>query len=54
MTKLLEKLTQFFSLKDSISCGLDRYIAGKNPQSVAEIERLTQQYLNRGICGRTI
>jgi len=54
MTKLLEKLTQFFSLTDSVSRGLDAYIASKGPQSVADVERLTQQYINRGICGRTL
>jgi hypothetical protein len=54
MSKLLEKLTQFFNIKDSVSSGLDRYITGKNPQSVAEVEQLTQKYLNRGICGRTL
>lgn len=54
MTKLLEKLTQFFSFKDSVSRGLDTYISSKNPKSVAEVEHLTQKYINRGICGRTL
>ena len=54
MSKLLEKLTQFFSIRNSVNTGLDRYIAGKNPKSVAEVEQLTQKYLNRGICGRTL
>ena len=54
MTKLIKKLTQFFNIKNTVSAGLDAYIAGKNPQSVAEVERLAQKYLNRGICGRTL
>jgi hypothetical protein len=54
MSKLLQKLTKFFSIKDSVSTGLDAYITGKNPQSVAEAEQLAQRYLNRGICGRTL
>jgi hypothetical protein len=54
MTKILQKLTQFFNIKDSVSTGLDRYITGKNPQSVAEVEHLAQKYLNRGVCGRTL
>lgn len=54
MSTLLQELIQFFSIKDTVSTGLDAYIAGKNPQSVAEVERLTQQYINRGICGRTL
>jgi hypothetical protein len=54
MSKLLQKLTQFFTTGDSISYGLDTYIASKNPQSVADVERLAQQYLNRGVCGRTV
>ena len=54
MTKLLEKLTQFFNIRNTVSTGLDAYIANKNPQSVAEVEQLAQKYLNRGICGRTL
>ena len=54
MSKLLEKLIQFFVPGDSISYGLDTYIASKNPKTVAEVELLAQQYLNRGICGRTL
>ena len=54
MSKLLQKLKKFFSINNSVSTNLDSYIASKNPQSVAEAERLAQQYLNRGICGRTI
>ena len=54
MTNLLEKLIEFFSIETSISKGLDSYIASKNPKSVADVERLTQKYLNRGICGRTL
>jgi len=41
-------------MKDSVSTGLDAYIANKNPQSVAEVEQLTQRYLGRGVCGRTL
>ena len=54
MSKLLQKLTKFFSIKDSVSTGLDAYITGKNPQSVAEVEQLAQRYLGRGVCGRTL
>ena len=54
MSKLFEKLTKFFSLHDSVSRGLDAYIASKSPTSVSEVERLAQKYLNRGICGRTL
>lgn len=54
MTQLLQKLTQFFNIRNTVSNGLDAYIANKNPQSVAEVEQLTQKYLNRGICGRTL
>jgi hypothetical protein len=54
MSKLLQKLTEFFSLRNSVSRGLDAYISSKNPQSVAEVEHLAQKYLNRGICGRTL
>jgi len=54
MTNLLQKLIQFFGIKDSVSRGLDSYIATKNPQTVADVERLAQKYLNRGICGRTL
>ena len=54
MSKLFEKLTKFFSLHDSVSRGLDAYIASKGPTSVSEVERLAQKYLNRGVCGRTL
>jgi len=54
MTNLLQKLIQFFGIKDSVSRGLDSYITAKNPQTVADVERLAQKYLNRGICGRTL
>jgi hypothetical protein len=54
MTQLIQKLTQFLSLSGSISTGLDSYIASKNPKFHADVERLTTQYLNRGICGRTL
>jgi len=54
MSKLFEKLTKFFSLHDSVSRGLDAYIASKSPTSVSEVERLAQKYLNRGVCGRTL
>lgn len=54
MSKLLQKLTQFFNIKDSVSSGLDAYISSKNPKSVAEVEKLAQKYLNRGVCGRTL
>jgi hypothetical protein len=54
MSTLLKKLTQFFNFKDSVSAGLDAYIASKNPTTVFEVERLAQQYLNRGICGRKL
>lgn len=54
MSTLLQKLKKFFSIKDSVSANLDTYITSKNPQTVAEAERLAQQYLNRGICGRTV
>jgi hypothetical protein len=54
MSKLLQKLKKFFSINNSVSANLDAYIASKNPQSVAEAERLAQRYLNRGICGRTL
>lgn len=54
MTTLIKKLTQFFSLQDSVSRGLDAYISSKNPQSVSEVEYLAQRYLNRGVCGRTL
>ena len=54
MSKLFKKLTQFFNIKDSVSIGLDTYIASKHPKSVAEVERLAQKYLNRGVCGRTL
>ena len=54
MSTLFKKLTQFFSLKDSVSNNLDAYIASKNPTTVADAERLAQQYLNRGVCGRTL
>jgi hypothetical protein len=52
MSRLLKELIQFFSITDSVSTGLDAYIASKNPQSVAEAEKLAQRYLNRGVCGR--
>ena len=54
MSKLLKELIQFFALNTSVSQDLDAYIASKNPQSVADVERLAQQYLNRGVCGRTV
>jgi hypothetical protein len=54
MSKIIQELIQFFKLKDSVSSGLDAYIASKNPQTVAEVEQLAQKYLNRGICGRTL
>ena len=54
MLNLLQKFTQFFSIKESVSAGLDAYIASKHPKSVAEVEYLAQKYLNRGICGRTL
>ena len=54
MSTFLQRIKQFFSIKDSVSSGLDAYIANKNPQSVAEVEQLTRRYLGRGICGRTL
>jgi len=54
MTKILQKLTQFFSFKGSVNSDLDAYIASKNPQNVADVERLSLQYMNRGVCGRTV
>jgi hypothetical protein len=54
MINLIKELTKFFSLNNSVSRGLDAYISGKNPKSVAEVERLAQKYLNRGVCGRTL
>lgn len=54
MSKLLQKLIQFFSINYSVSNGLDQYISSKNPQTVSEVEQLAQKYLNRGICGRTL
>jgi hypothetical protein len=54
MSKLLEKLTQFFKFKDSVSHGLDSYISSKNPQTVAEVEQLAQKYLNGGVCRRIV
>ena len=54
MSKLLQKLIQIFVPGNSISYGLDTYIASKNPQTVAEVEILAQRYLNRGVCGRTV
>jgi hypothetical protein len=53
MSKLLQKLKKFFSINNTVSTGLDSYIASRNPQTVAEAEQLAQRYLNRGICGRT-
>ena len=43
MSTLLQKLTKFFRITNSVSTGLDAYIASKNPQSVAEVERLAQR-----------
>jgi hypothetical protein len=54
MTTLFQKFVKFFNLHNSISTGLDAYIASKNPQTVAEAESLAQRYLNRGVCGRTL
>jgi hypothetical protein len=54
MSNLLQKLIQFFSIRNSVSTGLDAYIASKHPKSVAEVEYLAQKYLNRGVCGRTL
>jgi hypothetical protein len=52
MSKIIQELIQFFSIKDSVSTGLDSYITSKNPQSVSEVERLARIYMDRGICGR--
>jgi hypothetical protein len=54
MSTLFQKIKQFFSFKNSINAGLDAYIAGKNPQSVAEAERLAQKYLSGGVCRRIV
>jgi len=54
MSTLFQKIKQFFSFKNSINTGLDAYIAGKNPQSVAEAERLAQKYLSGGVCRRIV
>ena len=54
MSTLFQGIKEFFSLKGSVSTGLDSYIAGKNPQSVAEVEQLTRQYLNGGVCRRVV
>jgi len=54
MTTIIQKLIQFFNIKDSVSSGLDAYISSKNPTSVVEVEHLARQYMNRGVCGRTL
>jgi len=54
MTTIIQKLIQFFNFTGSVSSDLDSYITSKNPQNVADVERLTVQYLSRGICGRTV
>jgi hypothetical protein len=52
MSKFIKELTQFFSFNSSITSGLDSYIAKKNPTSIADVERLTRQYLeNDRFCG---
>jgi len=52
MSKLLKKLTQFFSLNGSVSRDLESYIVSKNPQSITDVERLTRRYLSGGVCRR--
>jgi hypothetical protein len=54
MSKILKGLIQFFTPRDSMSTGLDDYILSKRPMNVADVERLTRQYMNRGVCGRII
>jgi len=54
MSKLLQELIQFFKLNGSINSGLDAYINSKKPLNVADVERLTRQYMDRGICGRNL
>jgi hypothetical protein len=52
MTKILKGLIQFFVPNSSVSTGLDAYITSKQPTNAADVERLTRQYMDRGVCGR--
>jgi len=53
MSKIIKELIQFFTKSSSVTSGLENYIASRNPSSVAEVETLARQYMNRGVCGRT-
>ena len=55
MSKFIKELTQFFSLTSSVTSGLDSYISSKNPTNIADVERLTRQYIERGgFCGGSL
>jgi len=54
MSKIIKELIQFFTKSSSITSGLEEYISSRNPKSVAEVETLANQYMNRNICGRSL
>jgi hypothetical protein len=55
MSKFIKELTQFFSFNSSVTAGLDSYISSKNPTNIADVERLTRQYIDRGgFCGGSL
>ena len=54
MSKIIKGLIQFLTQRSSISTGLEDYINSRNPSSVAEVETLARQYMNRGVCGRIL
>jgi len=54
MSTLLQKLKKFFSINYTASDNLETYIISKNPQTIADVEQLAQQYLNRVMCRRTL